>query len=72
MEYELHKDYEYADLGQRSVMILESLGRSGGHCPCQIPQSDDTLCICKDFRSKLEDQNVPSGTLCICRLYKKK
>lgn len=39
---------------------------NGGHCPCQEP-SDDTKCMCKDFR--VDKKNVCG--LCICKLYER-
>lgn len=70
--FELHKDYEYINIDGKAAMILEAIKNNDGHCPCQIPQTDSTICLCKDFRDKLSDINIPSGTPCICRLYKKK
>ena len=36
---------------------------NGGYCPCRIEKTDDTKCICKEFR----EQNKPGE--CYCGLY---
>lgn len=40
--------------------IRELIKQCAGHCPCIIPQTDDTICICKDMREK---------GVCHCGLY---
>ena len=50
--------------------IREALVKTGGHCPCQIPQEDgSTYCMCQDFRDKLLDPTFYGS--CICGLYTK-
>lgn len=50
--------------------IREALVRTGGHCPCQIPQDDgSSYCMCQDFRDKLLDPTFYGS--CICGLYTK-
>jgi len=50
--------------------IRESLIKTGGHCPCQIPQEDgSSYCMCQDFRDKLLDPTFYGS--CICGLYTK-
>lgn len=49
--------------------IQEGLKRTGGYCPCSLERTEDTKCICKDFRDKMEDPNF-SG-YCHCKLYYK-
>ena len=44
----------------------ESIKKNGGHCPCQV-QSQDTICMCKDFKDTKKDQ----CGLCICELYER-
>ena len=43
--------------------IRKKLKENDGYCPCQIEHTDDTKCMCKDFR-----ENVASGE-CHCGLY---
>lgn len=44
--------------------IREKLKESGGYCPCRIKKTDDTKCMCKEFREQ------ESGE-CHCGLYVK-
>lgn len=50
--------------------IKESIAACDGHCPCQLPRTDDTLCMCKDFRDKVSDPNFYGK--CHCGLYEKR
>lgn len=45
--------------------IREGLKLNNNHCPCMIEQTDDTLCMCKDFREQEE------AGYCHCGLYYK-
>lgn len=60
------KIQRYAD-EELAAEIRTSIEASKGHCPCVLEQfrSDDTLCMCKEFRES------PAGTICNCGLYKK-
>ena len=49
--------------------IREGLKRTGGYCPCLRVQNEDTKCICKDFREKMEDPDFEG--FCHCMLYYK-
>ena len=46
--------------------IRQALKENGGFCPCEIEQTPDTKCMCKDFK-----ENVAVGEYCHCGLYKK-
>ena len=35
--------------------VQDGLKHTGGYCPCLIERSEDTKCICKDFREKIKD-----------------
>ena len=57
------------ELNTDTVMVQEirqALKENGGFCPCEIEQTPDTKCMCKDFR-----ENVAVGYYCHCGLYKK-
>lgn len=43
-----------------------ALERNGGYCPCALYKTDDTKCMCKDFRDQIA-QGI-SGK-CHCELY---
>lgn len=45
--------------------IEEALKNNNGYCPCKLQKSDDTKCICKEFRESTEVGN------CHCGLYHK-
>lgn len=45
--------------------IREALLENDGYCPCKVERSDDTKCMCKEFRS-LQKEGV-----CHCGLYQK-
>lgn len=49
--------------------IKEGLKRKGGYCPCRLEKSEDTKCICKEFREQLEDPEFEG--YCHCLLYYK-
>ena len=44
--------------------IREGLKRTGGYCPCRRERTEETKCMCKEFRE------MASGT-CHCGLYTK-
>lgn len=45
--------------------IREALRHNEGYCPCSLIKTDDTECICKEFR----ETKTPG--LCHCGLYEK-
>ena len=47
------------------LMTLKAIAENEGHCPCQIPKTEDTICPCKYFREELCEG------YCICKLYEK-
>lgn len=49
--------------------VKEGLKRTGGYCPCVLERSDDTKCMCKEFRDQIADPEF-SG-YCHCMLYYK-
>lgn len=49
--------------------IKEALKQNGGYCPCRIERSDDTKCVCKEFKEQIDDPNFEG--YCHCRLYYK-
>ena len=40
-----------------------------GHCPCKLEISDDTLCMCAEFKEQIADPDYEG--YCHCRLYYK-
>ena len=50
-------------------VIREGLKKRGGYCPCRREDSEDTKCICKEFREQMADPNFEG--YCHCMLYYK-
>ena len=50
-------------------MIKQGLEEKGGYCPCRREQTEDTKCICKEFREQIKDPNFEG--YCHCLLYYK-
>ena len=50
--------------------IKEGLKKNGGYCPCKLVKSEDTKCMCKEFRDQINDPNFEG--YCHCMLYYKK
>lgn len=62
MEYE----YWFTEDDDRKNKILDAIYKNGGYCPCRVEHTEDTVCMCKDFR----EQKEPG--MCHCGLFHKK
>ena len=51
------------------AQIKEGLKRKGGYCPCRLQKTEDTKCICKEFREQIADPGFEG--YCHCMLYYK-
>ena len=49
--------------------IREGLKKKNGHCPCRLEETEDTMCMCKEFRDQVADTEFEG--FCHCRLYYK-
>ena len=49
--------------------IKEGLKKKGGYCPCRVEKTEDTKCMCKEFREQIADPNFEG--YCHCMLYYK-
>lgn len=49
--------------------IREGLKMKNGHCPCKLEVSDDTLCMCREFKDQIADPDFEG--YCHCMLYYK-
>ena len=47
--------------------IREGLKKKNGHCPCRLEETEDTMCMCKEFRDQVADPEFEG--FCHCRLY---
>ena len=63
MRIKLNPDEEIVKL------IREGLKQKGGHCPCRREMTDDTKCMCKEFREQIADPTYEG--FCHCMLYYK-
>lgn len=49
--------------------VKEGLQRTGGYCPCRRERTEDTKCICAEFRAQMADPAFEG--FCHCMLYYK-
>ena len=49
--------------------VREGLKRTGGYYPCRLEQTEDTKCMCKEFKEQIADPNFEG--FCHCMLYYK-
>ena len=49
--------------------IREGLKKKEGHCPCRLEMTEDTMCMCKEFRAQIADPDFEG--FCHCMLYYK-
>lgn len=52
--------------------IKEALKKNKGYCPCALEKNDNTLCMCKEFKTRVKElKKAKEGTaeLCHCGLY---
>lgn len=47
--------------------VREGLERTGGYCPCRVDRTEDTKCICREFREQMADPDFEG--YCHCMLY---
>lgn len=50
-------------------MIKEGLKEKNGYCPCRREITEDTKCMCKEFREQIADPEYEG--YCHCLLYYK-
>lgn len=49
--------------------VKEGLEMRGGYCPCRRESTEDTKCMCKEFRDQIKDPDFEG--YCHCLLYYK-
>lgn len=49
--------------------IKEGLAAKEGYCPCVLGKSEDTKCMCRQFREQIKDPDFEG--YCHCLLYYK-
>ena len=50
-------------------VVREGLEQTGGYCPCRRERTEDTKCMCKEFRGQIADPDFEG--FCHCMLYYK-
>ena len=63
MKIRLNENKEIED------MVKEGLKARGGYCPCRREMTEDTKCMCKEFREQIADPEFEG--YCHCMLYYK-
>ena len=63
MEIKLNPNKEIVDI------IKKGLKEKNGYCPCKLEVSEDTKCMCKEFREQIANENFEG--FCHCMLYYK-
>ena len=63
MKILLNENKEIAD------MVKEGVKARGGYCPCRREMTEDTKCMCKEFREQIADPEFEG--YCHCMLYYK-
>ena len=51
------------------AVVKKGLKQTGGYCPCRRERTEDTKCLCKEFREQIADENYEG--FCHCMLYYK-
>ena len=51
------------------ITVKEGLKKTGGYCPCRVERTEDTKCMCKEFRDQIADPGFEG--FCHCMLYYK-
>ena len=63
MSVRVNPNQEIADL------VKQGLKETGGYCPCRRERTEDTKCMCKEFREQIADPAFEG--FCHCQLYYK-
>ena len=63
MEIRLNPNKEVVNL------IKEGLKKKKGYCPCKLEETEDTKCMCKEFREQIANPEFEG--FCHCMLYYK-
>ncbi|MBR4020323.1 MAG: ferredoxin thioredoxin reductase catalytic beta chain [Firmicutes bacterium] len=49
--------------------IKDGLAKNDGYCPCRFDRTEDTKCVCKEFKDQIADPEFEG--YCHCLLYYK-
>ena len=59
----------FNDDAQVVAKVKEGLARTGGYCPCRVQRTEETRCMCQEFRDQIKDPEFEG--YCHCLLYYK-
>ena len=68
-ERKLNMAVRFNEDAELVAQIKEGLKRKGGYCPCRLQKTEETKCICKEFREQIADPDFEG--YCHCLLYYK-
>jgi ferredoxin-thioredoxin reductase catalytic subunit len=51
------------------AIIKDGLEKKGGYCPCRMEMTEDTKCMCTEFKQQIADPDFEG--FCHCMLYYK-
>ena len=57
------------DDAQVVAKVKAGLERTGGYCPCRVQRTEETRCMCQEFRDQIKDPDFEG--YCHCYLYYK-
>lgn len=63
MKITLNKDKQIVDV------IKEGLEHTGRYCPCRTERTEETKCMCREFKEQIKDPEFEG--FCHCMLYYK-
>ena len=49
--------------------VRDGLSKKGGYCPCRLERTEETKCMCREFREQIDDPDFEG--YCHCMLYYK-
>jgi len=49
--------------------VRSGLAMTGGYCPCRLERTEDTKCMCREFKEQIKDPDFEG--YCHCFLYYK-
>lgn len=64
MKVRLNENKEMVD------MVKEGLKARGGYCPCRREMTEDTKCMCKEFREQIADPEFEDIATACCIIRK--
>ena len=50
-------------------LVQDGLKKTGGYCPCRLEKTEETKCMCKEFRDQIKNPDFEG--FCHCMLYYK-